>query len=78
MQRRSKLNAKARGSSRIINKIRENAYKLKLIDEYDTSHIFNVKDLRTYHGEDLRTSLFFPNYKGLMQELLKQTLGIQS
>ena len=58
MQRRSKLQARAHGPSRIINKIGENAYRLKLLDDYDTSPIFNVKDLRTYHGEDLRTSLF--------------------
>ena len=26
--------------------------------------------LRPYHGKDLRASFFFPNYGGLMQELL--------
>ena len=36
----------------------DNAYKLELFDDYDISHIFNVKDLRLYHGEELRTSLF--------------------
>ena len=43
---------------RIIEKIGENAYKLELPDYYDISPTFNVKDLRPYHGEDLRTSLF--------------------
>ena len=43
---------------KIIEKIGENAYKLELPDDYDTSHAFNVKDMRPYHGEDLRTSLF--------------------
>ena len=57
MQRRSKLHARACGPSRIINKIGENAYKLKLLDDYDTSSIFNVKDLRPYHVEDLRASI---------------------
>ena len=43
---------------RIIEKIGENAYKLELPDYYDISLTFNVKDLRPYHGEDLRASLF--------------------
>ena len=38
--------------------IGENAYRLKLLDDYDSSPIFSVKDLRTYHGEDLRANLF--------------------
>ena len=63
MQKHSKLNTRARGLSRIINKIEENAYRLKLLDDYDTSPIFNVKDLRSYYGEDLRASLFFPTMK---------------
>ena len=58
MQRRSKLHARARCPTRIINKIGENASMLKLLDDYDTSPIFNVKDLRTYHGEALRASHF--------------------
>ena len=33
-------------------------YKLQLPDEYEISPMFNVKDLRAYHGEDLRASLF--------------------
>ena len=29
-----------------------------MLDDYDTSPIFNVKYLRPYNGEDLRVSLF--------------------
>ena len=58
MQRCSKLRTTVHGPSRIINKIGENAYRLKLLDDYDISPIFNVKYLRPYHGEDLRASLF--------------------
>ena len=36
-----------------------NAYKLKLPDDNNILPTFNVKDLRLYHGEDLRASLFF-------------------
>ena len=43
---------------KIIEKIGENAYKLQLPNEYEISPMFNVKDLRAYHGEDLRASLF--------------------
>ena len=32
---------------------------MQLPDEYEISPMFNVKDLRAYHGEDLRASLFF-------------------
>ena len=41
-----------------LRKIGENAYKLKLPDDYNILHTFNVKDLRPYHGEDLSASLF--------------------
>ena len=58
MQRRSKLRARVHSPSRIINKIGENAYRLKLLDDYDISPIFNVKDLSSYHGEELRVGLF--------------------
>ena len=43
---------------RVVEKIRENAYKLELSDDYEVSPTFNVKNLRSYHGEDLRTSFF--------------------
>ena len=58
MQSHSKLHARAHGPLRIINKIGEHAYRLKLLNDYDTSPVFNVKDLRPYHGEELRASLF--------------------
>ena len=77
MQRRFKLHTRECGPSRIINKIGENAYKLKLLDDYDTSPIFNVKELRPYHGEDLQASLFSQLW-GIDVELLQHTLGIQS
>ena len=43
---------------KIIENIGENAYKLHLPNEYEISPIFNLKDLRAYHDEDLRASLF--------------------
>ena len=58
MQGPSKFHARARNPSRIINKIGENGYKLKLLDHYDTSPIFNVNDLWPHQGEYLRASLF--------------------
>ena len=53
-----KLKPRVDGPFKIIEKIGENAYKLQLLDEYEISQMFNVKDLRAYHGEDLRASLF--------------------
>ena len=35
-----------------------NAYKVELPDDNNILPTFNVKDLRLYHGEDLRASLF--------------------
>ena len=35
-----------------------NAYKLELLDDNNILPTFNVKDLRPYHGEDLRASIF--------------------
>ena len=58
MQRCSKLHARVDGLSKIINKIEENDCRLKLLDDYDVSPIFNAKYLRPYHGEDLRTTHF--------------------
>ena len=76
-ERSSKFRTRIDGPSKIIKKIGKNAYKLELPDDNNILPTFNVKDLRPYHGEDLRASLFFPNYGGLMQELLQHTLGIQ-
>ena len=53
-----KLKPRVDGPFKIIEKIGENAYKLQLPHEYDISPMFNVKDLRAYHGEDFRVSLF--------------------
>ena len=53
-----KLKPRVDGPFKIIEKIGENAYKLQFPDEYEISPMFNVKDLRAYHGEDLRASLF--------------------
>ena len=53
-----KLKPRVDDPFKIIEKIGENAYKLQLPDEYEISPMFNVKDLRAYHDEDLRASLF--------------------
>ena len=67
-ERCSKLCTRIDGPSKIIKKIIKNAYKVKLPgDTYPKKKLpgdcnilptFKVKDLRPYHGEDLRTSLF--------------------
>ena len=44
---------------KVIERIGENAYKLKIPDGFEGSPTFNVKDLRSYHEEDLRISLFY-------------------
>ena len=41
-----KLKPRVDDPFKIIEKIRENAYKLQLPDEYEISPMFNVKDLR--------------------------------
>ena len=57
-ERCSKLHIRIDGPSKIIKKNGENAYKLELSDDYNILPAFNVKDLRPYHGEYLRVSLF--------------------
>ena len=57
-ERFSKLRTRIDGPSKIIQEIRRNAYKLDLPNENNILPIFNVKDLRPYHGEDLRASPF--------------------
>ena len=57
-ERCSKLCTRIDGSSKIIKKIIKNAYKVKLPSDSNNLPTFKVKDLRPYHGEDLRTSLF--------------------
>ena len=59
-ERCSKLCTRIDGPSKIIKKIIKNAYKVKLPDDYNILPTFKVKDLRPYHGEDLRISLCFP------------------
>ena len=54
----SKLCTRIDGPSKIIKNIIKNAYKLELPDENIILPTFNAKDLRPYHGEDLRVSLF--------------------
>ena len=56
----SNLRARGDDSSKIIKKTGKNAYKLESFDDNNILPTFNVKDLRSYHGEDLRTNLF-PN-----------------
>ena len=57
-ERCSKLRTRIDGPSKIIKKIGKNAYKLEFPDDNNILPTFNVKDLRPYHGEDLRASLF--------------------
>ena len=52
------MRTRIEGPSKIIKKIKNNAYKLKLLDDNNILPTFNVKDLRPYHGEELRASLF--------------------
>ena len=54
-----RLKSMVDGPFNIIKKIGENAYNLGLHKDYGILPTFNVKDLRTYHGEDLRAILFF-------------------
>ena len=58
----AKLEPRADGPFKALQRIGENAYKIELPEEYGVSSIFNVADLSTYHGEnsllDSRTSLF--------------------
>ena len=48
------------GHFNIIEKIGKNAYNLELPNNFDILLTSNVKNLRSYHGKDLRDSLFFP------------------
>ena len=57
-ERCSKLCIRIDGPSKIIKKIIKNAYKVKFPGDCNIFPTFKVKDLRPYHGEDLRTSLF--------------------
>ena len=53
-----KLRLRVDGPFKVIERIGENAYKIKMLDDFEGSPTFNVKDLRPNHGKDLRTSFF--------------------
>ena len=53
-----RLKSMVDGPFDIIEKIGENAYNLELQDNSDILPTSDVKDLRSYQGEDLRASLF--------------------
>ena len=53
-----KLKSRVDGPFKVLERIGENAYKLEIPNEYGISPTFNVKDLRPYHREDLKVSLF--------------------
>ena len=57
-ERCSKLCTRIDGPSKIIKKIIKNTYKVKFPGDCNILPTFKVKDLRPYHGEDLRTRLF--------------------
>jgi hypothetical protein len=50
--RKSKLMPRADGPFKIIEKINDNAYKLKLLLEFGVSLTINISDLRHYLGEE--------------------------
>ena len=60
-----RLKSMVDSSFKIIENIEDNAYKLELPNDYDISHTFNVKDLRLYHGEELRLILFHNGFLSL-------------
>jgi hypothetical protein len=58
-RRRSKLHPKGDGPFQVLMSINNNAYKLDLLGEYNTSAIFNVSDLSPFDvGDDSRTNPF--------------------
>jgi hypothetical protein len=50
--RKSKLMSRADGPFKIIEKINDNTYELKLHPEFGVSPTFNISDLRPYLGEE--------------------------
>jgi translation initiation factor IF-1 len=50
--RKSKLMLRVAGPFKILAKINDNAYKLKLPPEFGVSPSFNISDLRPYLGEE--------------------------
>ena len=57
-ERCSKLCTRIDGPSKIIKNIIKNAYMVKFPGDCNILPTFKVKELRLYHGEDLRTGLF--------------------
>jgi hypothetical protein len=58
-QRKSKLQPRADGPFKVLERINDNAYKIDLPSEYGVSTTFNVADLSPYHGmEESRTTPF--------------------
>ncbi|KAK7376628.1 hypothetical protein VNO78_34449 [Psophocarpus tetragonolobus] len=59
-QRKSKLQPRADGPFQVLERIHDNAYKIGLPGDYNTSAIFNVSDLSPFNAEeealDLRTN----------------------
>ena len=58
-QRKSKLQARADGTFKVLCKINGNAYEIDLPSTYGVSTSFNVVDLSPFFGlEESRTTLF--------------------
>ncbi|XVE99003.1 hypothetical protein REPUB_Repub03eG0158400 [Reevesia pubescens] len=58
-QKRSKLLLRGDGHFQVLEKIKDNAYKLDLPSEYNFSATFNVSDISLYDvGDDSRTNPF--------------------
>lgn len=54
-QQKSKLAQRGEGPFQVLERIKDNAYKIDLPSEYNISSTFNVVDLSPYDvGEDLR------------------------
>jgi len=58
--KKSKLHSRGYGTFQVIEQINDNAYKLKLLSEYNVSAIFNVFNyfFIYYVGDDLRLNPF--------------------
>lgn len=66
MQRHSILLSIGGGPFKVIERIKDNAYKLDILGEYNVSVSFNVVDLSPLNvGKDLRTNFF--KERGMMR-----------
>jgi len=52
----SKLSQRKIGPCKVVRKINDNAYQLKLPSHLRTSDVFNVKHLLPYHGDPISDS----------------------